>query len=420
VVLRTDLEGRILDAHRADVPLEPASLAKLVTAAAALEAFAPDATFPVSLLTAGPVEDGALAGDLVLRGGGDPLLDPDHLLELAAALPVAGIRRIAGRFVLDDALFPRIPRLDPTEPGPVDWGAGVGPLVVAFARVQLLRRDPPVLAPPLSFTVRVDPRLEEVRRIPGGFAVPPGQGVIELPLEDPGLAAAQLLRRFAADLGVAIPQPVRGSTPAHARELARHESPPLRELVRASLRWSNNQVATVLGLRTARDIAGRPLGPPASAALLARWLAARIPDVRSEGLAVRDHAGLDPASRLIARDLAALLRHLFQKQAFAALLPANGWPGTLEGRLVAQNAVFRVRAKTGSSAYLAVMAGYLFPRGASPQVFVLALSDPKAREAWLANPTRRDRAAARAWQQQARAALDALLSAWLSDAGTGG
>lgn len=420
VVLRTAPDGRVLEAHRADVPFEPASLAKLVGAAAALEAFAPDATFPTLLLAAGEVRDGVLAGDLVLRGEGDPLLDADHLLELALALPEAGIRRVGGRFLVDDLLLPRIARLDPTESGPVDWGAGAGALTVAFSRVKLLRRDPPVLVPPLPLPMRIDPALAGPVEIPGGFAVPPGRGPLELPLSDPGMAAAHLFRRFAADLGVTLPEPVRGAVPAGARVLARHHSPPLRELVRASLRWSNNQAATVLGLRTAREIAGRPLAPPDSARLLTSFLARRVPGVRAEGLAVHDHAGLDPASRMRAFDLAALLRHLFHRHALPALLAANGWPGTLERRLVEPDLIFRVRAKTGSSAFVAAAAGHLFPRGRPPEVFVLVLSDPVRRSRWLAEPEARDRQAAQAWQRRARAALDAVLARWLADAGTGG
>ena len=79
---------------------------KVVTLAAVAERLGWDHRFETRLLTAAPVRDGTLWGDLVVRGAGDPTLDApgdggvfgrwaDELLGL-------GIRRIAGRIIGDD------------------------------------------------------------------------------------------------------------------------------------------------------------------------------------------------------------------------------------------------------------------------------------------------------------------------------
>src|SRR5918995_1761336 len=86
-----------------DLPLIPASTAKLATAVAALDVLGPEHRFRTELLTSGVIEHGVLRGDLILRGGGDPLLDLPDLLGLAVRLENTGIREVDGHFLIDDS-----------------------------------------------------------------------------------------------------------------------------------------------------------------------------------------------------------------------------------------------------------------------------------------------------------------------------
>ncbi len=408
--------------HEPDRPVEPASLAKLVTAAAALEVLGPDARPVTELRATGTVRAGVLTGDLALVGGGDPLLDPDHLLELAFALREAGVQRVTGRLLLDDTRFPRFAALDPTEPEPVAWNAGVGPLVVGFARVRPEPGPPPFLLPPVGLAVETVAEATGPRRTARGFRIAREAPPPALPLADPGMAAARLFHRFAADLGIDLPPPVRGRAPADARLLARHSGPPLAETVRGMLRYSNNQLATMVGLETALRLGPPPRDLAASAARLVAALVRRHPDLDAAALAVRDHAGLDPRGRVTVRGLARLLAVMFDRFAFPARLPANGGPGTLTRRLLAADLAFRVRAKTGSAAHLVGLAGYLFPERGDPLVFAVILGDEAKRRAYLAArpPDAAMRARVRAWKARARAAVDALVATWLRTARTDG
>ncbi len=89
----------------------PASNMKIVTLAAAAETLGWDYRFKTTLETAAPVEDGALEGDLIVRGGGDPTINARDRRaaavfdEWADALKAAGITRIDGRIVGDDSAF---------------------------------------------------------------------------------------------------------------------------------------------------------------------------------------------------------------------------------------------------------------------------------------------------------------------------
>ncbi|HYP79780.1 MAG TPA: D-alanyl-D-alanine carboxypeptidase, partial [Steroidobacteraceae bacterium] len=66
--------------------LTPASLSKIVIAAAALDTWPPDTTFATELRAAVATQGETLPGNLVLRGSGDATLDETTLWALAAQL----------------------------------------------------------------------------------------------------------------------------------------------------------------------------------------------------------------------------------------------------------------------------------------------------------------------------------------------
>src|SRR5262249_53314585 len=61
-------------AYHASRPMTPASTIKLVTSYAALDLLGPSFTWKTEAYADGPIRDGVLEGDLVLRGTGDPKL----------------------------------------------------------------------------------------------------------------------------------------------------------------------------------------------------------------------------------------------------------------------------------------------------------------------------------------------------------
>ena len=92
--------------HRGDAALNPASLMKLVTTTAALEMLGPATTWRTdALVDAPPDTNGVLAGDLYLRGSGDPKLTYDRLWLLLRELRARGVREIRGDLVIDRSAF---------------------------------------------------------------------------------------------------------------------------------------------------------------------------------------------------------------------------------------------------------------------------------------------------------------------------
>ena len=89
----------------ADVPRNPASTLKLVTTFAALEGLGPAYTWHTDVHLATPLQDGVVAGDVWLRGHGDPFLVAEEYWKLTDALRRRGLRRIEGDLVFDTSFF---------------------------------------------------------------------------------------------------------------------------------------------------------------------------------------------------------------------------------------------------------------------------------------------------------------------------
>ena len=130
--------GKRLVAHQADKALNPASTIKLVTTFAALDLLGPAHAFRTDVLAAGEVAGGALAGDLVIRGGGDPKLTYERLWVLVRQLRSRGLREIRGDVILDRSHFAPVAH-DPAKfDGEARRAYNVGPdaLLVNFKAID--------------------------------------------------------------------------------------------------------------------------------------------------------------------------------------------------------------------------------------------------------------------------------------------
>ena len=95
--------------------LIPASTQKLITTAAAHDLLGPEHRFYTDLVYTGRIENGTLRGDVYVIGGGDPTLASPYMAGVPRldavinrwreAIRAAGISRIEGRVVGDDAYF---------------------------------------------------------------------------------------------------------------------------------------------------------------------------------------------------------------------------------------------------------------------------------------------------------------------------
>jgi len=400
--------GMVLARSAADESFVPASALKLLTAVVALDRLGPDHRFETALATSGRVSEGVLNGDLVLRGGGDAELDLDDLMAMALALRAKGVRTVAGKFVVDDDAFLRLPQIHPDQPVEAPYNAGIGPLTLAFGRVEL-RPDgagghfanPPLIERSVAWAL-----------VTGNSPQRP----LPLPVRDVGLHTAQTLARMLGQLGIDVPDPTRASPAAQPRLVHAVPSKRLRELVEDMLVYSNNQLAETIGLAVNAAIGSQPQSLAESIALMASDLQGRLPPADWSGFRAGNHSGLDPAARMTPLQLATILAYGLDTHRLPALLPANAWSGSLKKRMVERDHLQRVWAKTGSLDFAAVLAGYLARQDGGLVIFVMMSDDPQRRAAYdaMAVPSGEIKAEAQRWEDAIRSEHDARLRAWIA------
>jgi len=315
----------------------PASVAKLITAAAVFDAHGGDHRFTTTLSAAGGVEGGVLRGPLVVTGGGDPSLgDPgfeggrstDEVLQSwVDEVKAAGIDRVEGDVLADGTAW--------ADPGlgagwmwddtPYGFSAAFGPLNLGHNRA--------VEACPSVGRNAVEPGCCAARQL-------------HRALERAGVEVTGEAR--VAGLGPALPlAPSCGVAPVPQgaqTELARTLSPPLQSLVGHMLVHSDNLYAEVL----ARSLADDGTYAATWGVLSQRLVAMGV----VEGdVVLADGSGLSRYSLVTARGLVAVLAWVAAQPWAEELLgglPVAGRSGTLKNRLVEAGLAERVRAKTGS------------------------------------------------------------------------
>jgi serine-type D-Ala-D-Ala carboxypeptidase/endopeptidase (penicillin-binding protein 4) len=377
-----DLDSNaVIQQFNADRRLTPASLTKLATAAAALEAWPPDKMFQTRLLSAAAVHEGALVGDLILQGAGDPSLDDQSLWALAAQLKGYGIRSIAGRLVVSLSPFGSIVcgakdrcnalrRSDKAYNAPlasvgVDFGNWCMIVTPTQAGHDAVLRGCGTARLPLpvegsvrtisaggrqTLTIERDTSTEgDALRVGGDIAVGSEQRIYRS-MSDSARGVGLLLAETMRELGIAFSGPVivtGDAPPANAIALAETEGLQLREQLGRMLRFSNNYIADVLTL----DLAASSAGPPpqdltAAADVLVQFMS-RVQ--RAAGLADRQlptllsGSGLTIENRLSANDLTALLSYQYHD--------ARHFPAFYGGLTVPRDAPFEF-VRRGNSAWL--------------------------------------------------------------------
>src|SRR5680860_627520 len=108
--------GKVLEEGGGADGFPPASVTKAITALYALDALGPTYRFRTRLVATGPVQDSIIQGDLILAGGGDPLLDTDALATMASNLKAAGVRGITGDFRVYGGALPYERVIDAAQP----------------------------------------------------------------------------------------------------------------------------------------------------------------------------------------------------------------------------------------------------------------------------------------------------------------
>lgn len=380
----------------------PASNAKLFTAAAALRLLGPGYRYLTGLY--GEASNGS-ATELVLRGSGDPSLRTRDLWEMARELRAAGIRKVAA-IAIDQGYFDA--RFVPPafEQQPEEWAAFRAPVAAASLNANALlftvrpsragqtasvAIDPPgftVLRGTVTTAKRGTPEKIGVRLEPSGQRlvahlsghVPEGGRAVSLArrVDDPRLVVAYALKEMLQEVGVEVSGEVRLGGEHQKRLLVAHRSAPLGELLAALGKDSDNFYAETIFKTLAAEKRGRPGTAEAAAELVSEILSEL--DAFGEGVVLRNGSGLFDAARASPESIVRLLRAALLDPAlgadFTAQLAIGGVDGTLRGRFREWSKERAIRAKTGTLASVVALSGYILPPpGRSPIAFAVLAAD---------------------------------------------
>jgi serine-type D-Ala-D-Ala carboxypeptidase/endopeptidase (penicillin-binding protein 4) len=309
-----------------------------------------------------PVEDGIVRGDLVLLGGGDPVLTSEDyrrhvypsrpataLEDLADAVVDAGITTVTGRLVADG------------------WG-WAGSDVAAGWRASYLH----------DLNARRTTRLTVDAGLDVDVTIATPVQVVLHGSPDPTARAAAVFATMLAERGVAVrghvatsPLPV--LAPHHVADI---QSPPVRDLLRFTMQRSDNHLADTL-LRESAHVAtgdGSWAGAHRTAAAVLEALG-----VDTTGMRVADGSGLSRLDRLSAAQLVDLDVAMMAGEHAAVWQESQavtGREGTLRNRLRGTAGDGRFWGKTGTLDDAKAVVGHAIPgTGSHPRLHMAVITN---------------------------------------------
>lgn len=330
-----DMEtGQQIYAKNADVGRIPASVEKLYTSATAMLLYGPEATLTTSVLsTALPDERGTITGDVVLRGGGDPLFNATAAAALAKRLADGGLTRITGRVIGDESAFDAF-RGPPSSN--FQTSSDVGPLsALAYNRGRTGSSRPYWQASPAKFAADAFEKALERR----GVKVAGNAGS--------GLAAT-------------------GMTP-----FSEWTSPTIASISRSMNVPSDNYIAEILIKGIGSQFGGE--GSTAAGGKVMRETLQQFQIAPS----IADGSGLSRENRTTPREVVGLLTGMAKTEhaeAFDASLPVIGRSGTVAYRNRGTAAQDNCHAKTGTLRDVSALAGYCTTAGGKRVAFAFMMN----------------------------------------------
>jgi len=398
-------------AFNADIARNPASVVKLVTTFAALQALGPAYQWRTEVFADGRLEAGTLQGDLLLKGYGDPYLVTERLWLLQRELRNRGLRSIEGDLVIDNTWFAR----EELDPGAFDgqtyraYNALPDALLVNYQAVNFLFRPDArrgrveILADPVLANLEVRNNMRLVRGGCGaaksGISMVVGASETRPRVTFSGALASncaeyQLLRSildgpsFAygafrglwEEQGGSLTGGARqGQVPPGKQPFLTFRSPPLAEVIRSVNKFSNNVMTRQIFLTLGAEQFGPPGTLDKAARATAEALASR--GLRFPELQMGNGAGLARSTRISAASMGKLLlaAHAspFQPE-FQASLSIAGLDGTTRKRFGRDPLAGDMHLKTGTLNGVSSIAGFVHGADGADYAVVMIVNDPKA------------------------------------------
>ena len=428
-MLVADVQGKAPArlSHRANVPVNPASVMKLVTTYAALDLLGPAFSWSTPVYVEGAVRDGTLFGNLYIKGQGDPKLVSERLWLLLRRVQGLGVKTIAGDIVLDRSAFENV-EVDPAsfDGEPLrPYNAAPDALLLNFKSVVMtfvpdrtantaqVQYEPPLAGVQMQANVplsggdcndyrgalKADFSDAVQIRFNGSYPASCGEKVWAVAYADAKGYAARAVEGMWREMGGKLAGTVRDGRVPSPQGVALKPafevtSPPLPEVIRDINKYSNNVMAQQLFLTlslqakvAASSAASNATGSiPSNTATLAasrevvqRWWRNTISASADDLPTIDNGSGLSRTDRITAQALARLLQSAYASPYMPELmssLPITGVDGTLRrSRTAARGSA---HLKSGTLRDVVGVAGYVLAASGKRYVVVMVFNHSNA------------------------------------------
>jgi len=387
-------------------PRNPASSIKLLTTFVALDVLGPTYTWPTKLYGTGPIKDGVLNGDLVMKGYGDPFLVVEEFWKMLGDLRARGVHSITGDLVVDESHF-TVPESDP---GAFDgqpfrlYNVIPSAALVNFKAIEFqffrskdrrsvdIRMNPvlPNLEISNQLTVKEgkcrgyqfginmsvpDPVVADRVVFSGAFPSACRSHTMNRSLLQPGSYAYGTFKRLWGHWGGSIEGGYRSGKAPKNRALVVWRSRPLAEIIRPLNKWSNN-VMTRLMLYS---LAAAKFSPPYTKAQGIEVLRSYLNEngLDDKDLILDNGSGLSRETRVTSQFMNDMLRYAYTHRympEFIASMSINGLDGTTRRRFRGGPEAGHMHLKTGRIDNVAAIAGYVLAKSGKTYTVSLMLN----------------------------------------------
>jgi serine-type D-Ala-D-Ala carboxypeptidase/endopeptidase (penicillin-binding protein 4) len=315
--LRTD--NNLLVDRNGTIPVSAASLTKAATSLAVIKTWGLEKQFETIVSANGKIVNGTLTGDLIVKGGGDPLFVWEDAIALAQSLNQLGINNVSGNLIVVDKFHMNY-QADPQKAGEL--------LKQALTGINL----PPAL-------LNTDFKDVNIVKLPTAPTATPPKSQVKI--------TGKVL--------------VMSAPPTVITPLIRHRSLPLIDIVRQMNIYSNNEIAQILA-----DSVGGAAQVMKIVSTTANFPPAEIQLINGSGLGVQN--------RLSPRAISQIFRTLHQTLQpinlnLADIFPVAGAESI--GTLKERNLPAGTTIKTGTLNEVSALAGVLPTRDRGLVWFVI-------------------------------------------------
>jgi serine-type D-Ala-D-Ala carboxypeptidase/endopeptidase (penicillin-binding protein 4) len=409
--------GKTVFDYNSDKSLIPASVMKLVTSSAALELLGPEYTFKTSVGFTGKILKffNVLDGNVVIKGGGDPVLASDNFKDHYSGFvdnwvnefKKLKIREVTGGVITDDSYYDYLPV-------PAKWlwedagnyyGAGAYGLSLFDNTYQIhLRISTDSTQLYITGITPAECRFEFSNWLVAAgtadkgyvFAAPYSTNgwlagslptnlsdfVLKASIADPPFIMAKLVDQKLRDAGIGV-----ATFPTTTRLMQRPvkqavtnissiSSPPLSEIIEVLNHESVNLYAEHL-VKEIGKVYKNTGSTEKGIQCINEWLT--LSGINTEGMFIEDGSGLSPLNAINSRSIVSLLFYMKTSgrhyNEFLSSLPDAGKEGTLKNHFNDPAFESRLKAKSGSMTRVRSYAGYYTTASGKNMVFCILVNN---------------------------------------------